>query len=137
MTFHSGFDGKVTVNGTELPITEWSVNPGVRIAETDNSKSGGFMLRESSGGKTADFSINADLDFDANLFGAPTSIVIGTKLTNVKLLLNGLSGLFWLFPSAVVVSTPQTVTHSGTNMVSVQINGRSDGTFSYPGGTTP
>lgn len=137
MTNHSGFTGAATINGTEVPITAWTVNADIRFATTDNSLSGGFELVEASGGKRATFTINVDYDFDASPFGAPTSIVIGTTLTNVKLFLRGTAGAFFLFPSAVVTGTPMTVDHSGTNMISVQVAGRSNGTWSYPGGITP
>lgn len=137
MTFHSGFLGKATINGNEVPITLWNVNPGVRVAQTDNSMSGGFMLRESSGGKTASFTITIDYDFDANPFATPYGLVIGAKITNVKLYLNDTTGVFWNFPSAVVTTTPQQAQHSGTDMIGVQINCDSDGTFSYPGAVTP
>lgn len=136
-TYHSGLTGTVTVNGTELPIKNWNVDPSVRIAMTDNSKSGGFMLREGSGGKTADYSFLTDFDFDSNPFAAPTNLVIGTKLTNVKLYLNGTSGLFWNFPSSVVSRTPQGLQHDGTDMQNALINCQSDGTFAYPGAITP
>jgi hypothetical protein len=137
MTFHSGFNGKATINGNEVPITLWSVNPGVRVAATDNSMSGGFMLREASGGKTASYTITLDHDFDANPFATPYGLVIGSKITNVKLFLNGTAGLFWNFPSSVVTSTPQQAQHSGTDMIGVTVNCDSDGSFDLPGAITP
>lgn len=137
MTFHSGLTGTVTVNGTELPIKNWSVNPDVREAATDNSKSGGFILRESSGGKTCQFSFQHDFDFDANPFASPINLVIGQKITNTKLFLNGTAGLFWNFPSAVVRSTPMNLQHSGTDMLDSTTTCDSDGTFAYPGAITP
>ena len=48
-----------------------------------------------------------DQDFDANPFQTPFDFSIGTELTNVRCYLNGTSGIYWHFPSAVVVSTPQ------------------------------
>ncbi len=137
MTFHSGLTGTATINGTEVPLKDWTADPGIRVAETDNSKSASFMLREASGGKTCAFSFLIDFDFDANPFAAPLNLVIGTKIVQVKLFLNGTSGLFWLFPSAVVAATPQGLNHSGTDMINVRVNCVNDGTFSYPGGVTP
>lgn len=137
LNFKSGLTATVTVNGTELPIKNWNVDPGMRIAGTDNSLSGGFILRAGSGGKTATVSFVTDFDLDSNPFAAPINLVIGTKLTNLKCYINGTAGLFWNFPSVVVSATPQGVQHEGTDMVNVSVTCVSDGTFAYPGAITP
>lgn len=136
-TYHSGQTGTAMIGGNEVPLKNWNVNPGNRIASTDNSKSGGFVLRESSGGKTAQFGFQIDYDFDASPFSAPTTLVIGQKITNVKLYLHGTAGDYWNFPSAVIETTPMNLQHTGTDMVDVTITCQSDGTFTYPGGTVP
>ena len=134
MTFHSGKDGKTTVNGNEVPITDWSVDPMATLVDFKNSKTGLFPKREATF-RDATVSLGIDFDFDANPFAAPISITPGTTLTNTKLYLNGLAGLFHNFASLVVEGTPQQLSVEGK--IITRVNCRVDGTFSLAGGVTP
>lgn len=129
-TFHSGKGGTATVNGTELAVTDWSVDPSTEIARFRNSKTGNFTKKETTF-KEATLTITVDYDFDANPF---SSLPLGTTVTNVKLYLQGGgaggSGGFWDFPSAIVVSTPQSVAVNGN--IQTSFNLENDGTFSAP-----
>jgi hypothetical protein len=107
LNFKSGFTGTATINGTEVPLKDWTVDPAIRVAETENSLSGGFVLADFSGGKRCTFSFLIDFDYDANPYGAPLALRINQTIVQVKLFLNGTAGIFWLFPSALVVGTPQ------------------------------
>src|SRR4051794_39671787 len=122
MTFHSGVGGTATIGGTELPVTDWSTDPTVEIVPFRNSKTGSFSVKEATY-KDANFSIGVDYDFDSNPFAVAGGITIGTILSTVKLPLRGAgtggTAPFWLFPSAIVVSTPQRL----------EVNGRVTTTF--------
>jgi hypothetical protein len=137
LNFKSGFTGTATINGTEVPLKDWTVDPAIRIAETENSLSGGFVLADFSGGKRCTFSFLIDFDYDANPYGAPLALRINQTIVQVKLFLNGTAGIFWLFPSALVVGTPQGIAHTSAEMVNARINCMATGTFSYPGGVAP
>jgi hypothetical protein len=131
MTFHSGKGGTALINATELPITDWSVDPTTEIVNFRNSKTGNYSKKESTF-KDCDFSITLDHDFDANPFAAPLALVPGQTLTNVKLVLNGgsVGTSFWLFPSAIVKGTPQTLEIEGK--IKTVINCTADGTWTSP-----
>lgn len=137
MTNHSGFGGTVTISGTEVPLKAWNVTADIRIATTENSLSGAFELAEPSGGKKATGTINIDVDFDSSPYGAPTNLIIGATLTNLKLFQRFTSGPFYLFPVAIVTNTAEGPDHTGTNMQNLVVSFRNNGTFSYPGSITP
>lgn len=129
----SGISGTATVNGTELPITDWSVNPSATILQFVNSLTGKHAKKASTF-EDATFSFSFDWDDSNNPFAAPLTIVQGSTITNVKLLLDGPSGsLYWNFPSAIVVSTPQSMQRAGK--ITTSVNCTADGTFAAPGGT--
>ncbi len=135
MTFHSGFKATATVNGTEVPLKKWNVTPKNDKVEFKNSKTGVFAEKEVTYADCT-FSFEIDYDFDANPFAAPLALGIRQTLTNVKLFLDGSAGTnFWLFPSAIVMETPQSAETVGVN--TTQISCENSGTFSYPGGYTP
>lgn len=125
-TFHAGNQGTATINAVELAVVSWSVDPSVEIARFRNSKTAGFTVKEATW-KEATFSIEVDWDFDLNPFAA---VGLGTTVTNVKLFLRGTGGQFWLFPSAIVVGTPQRTEVDGK--VTTTINLENSGTFTAP-----
>jgi hypothetical protein len=134
MTFHSGVGGTATVGGAELPVTDWNTDPSVEIVQFRNSKTGGYSVKEATY-KDANFSVGVDYDFDANPFGIAGGLTIGTILSNVKLFLRGAgtnpaAQPYWLFPSAIVVSTPQRLVVNGN--ITTTFNFTASGTFSYP-----
>lgn len=135
MELHSGKTGTVTIaSGTstvELPITNWNVDPTTEIVNFRNSKTGNYSVKESTF-KDCTFSVAFDHDFDENPFAAPLSLDPGDELTNVKLFLNGgTSGTsFWLFPSAIVVGTPQTLEIEGK--INTTINAEANGAWTKP-----
>lgn len=133
MTFHSGIASTATVNGTELPSTRWTVEPRVDIVEFKNSKTDAYAQKEATF-KSCDFTIDLDYDFDANPFLVGPGLTIGTKLTDVKLYMQGGgtggSGSYWSFPSAIITGTPMTSENEGK--VTVTLNCTNDGTFSPP-----
>lgn len=125
-TFHAGNQGTATVNGVELSVTDWSVNPAVELARFRNSKTAGFTRKEKTW-SDATFSITVDFDFDLNPFA---TLPLGTTVTNVRLYIRGTSSQFWSFPSAVVVSTPQSVNVDGKIQTSFSLE--NDGSFVAP-----
>lgn len=136
MTLHSGKGGTATIaNGTntvELPVTGWNVDPTTEIQRFRNSKTGNYSVKENTF-KDCTFSIRTDLDFDGSIFlTAGLNIQPGDLLTNVKLFLNGgSSGTgFWLFSSAIVVGTPQSLEVDGR--IETTINGEASGSWTKP-----
>lgn len=131
MQFHSGKGGTVTIGGTELPITEWSVDPSVEIQRFHNSKTGDFAVKEGTF-KDCPFTITLDFDLDENPFQTPITVQAGEEISTVKLILppDAATGKFWLFPVAVVVGTPQSLAVEGK--ITTTINCENSGTFSYP-----
>ena len=127
--FRSGKNGKATVNGTELAITRWAVDPTTEIARFRNSRTGGFDQKDGQF-QNATFSIGIDYDFDQSPFGAPLNITAGTQLTDVRLYLDTTTGPHWYFPSAIVTGIPQSLDVGGR--IETTINGENDGTFSPP-----
>jgi hypothetical protein len=134
MTFHSGKTGTGTVNGTEVPLTDWAVDSSATIVQFINSKTGNYPKREATfRDLTGNFGI--DFDFDANLFASPLSILAGVTVTNIKLYLNGTAGLYWGIASAVIQGTPQSLSVDGK--IITRVNFATDGTVTAPGGATP
>jgi hypothetical protein len=130
MTFHSGTTATAKVGATELPVVSWNVDPSVEIQRFINSLTGNFAQKEATF-KDARFTLVLDYDFEASPFAATPNLTIGTKVTNVKLYLDGPSGTkFWSFPSAVVVSTPQSNEVAGKPVTTINLE--NDGTFSAP-----
>lgn len=124
-TFHAGNGGTATVNSVELAVKGWSVDPSVEVARFRNSKTAGYTVKETTW-KEATFSIDVDWDFDLNPFAA---LGLGSTVTNVKLFLRA-AGQFWLFPSAIVVSEPQSLEVNGE--IVTRINLENSGTFTAP-----
>jgi hypothetical protein len=134
--FLSGRTGDVTINGTEVAVTQWRVDANVADVTFRNSRLGRFSSYETTFYE-ATGEVSVDLDIDAPMYGSPANVVLGSELTNVKLIVTGGTGgtIFWLFPTITVISTPQTVTIDGRIESSFRF--RAKGTFSLPGGTTP
>lgn len=132
----SGRTGTATINGNEVALVNWNVNPTSEIVRFKNSRSGRFPKTESTFfDATVSFSI--DYDFDAGIFESPTSVTPGTVLTNVKLFLTGgTSGTkYHNFPLLVVQGTPQSLQIDGK--IATSVNCVADGTYSLAGGITP
>jgi hypothetical protein len=129
--FHSGFTGTATINGTEVPLKGWSVDPVAEVYRTRNSMTAGYSAKETTY-QDATFSLRIDYDFDGSIFASPLSIVQGDTITNVKLILRGGTGgtAFWLFPSAIVTGTPMALETEGG--IDLTINCEADGAFTAP-----
>lgn len=128
--FHSGKGGTATVDGHELAVTVWDNNPATELARFRNSKTGNFTKKENTFQDSV-FSITLDFDFLDNVFDSPVNVDIGAFLSQVKLYLHGTSGLYWHYPSAIVVSTPQRLEIDGR--INTVINCEADGAFGRPG----
>jgi hypothetical protein len=135
-TFHSGKTGTGTVNGVEVALTDWAVDPSATIVQFINSKTGNYPKREATfRDLTGNFGI--DVDFDSNIFATPISILPGTTVTNIKLILTGGTGgtLYWSIASAVIQGTPQSLSVDGK--IITRVNFATDGPVTAPGGATP
>jgi len=127
--FRSGKTGTATINGTELAVTDWSVTPGVEIVRFRNSRTGTYDQKEGTF-RDASGTISFDYDFDQSPWGAPLSLEEGDTVTNVRLYLNGTSGPYWEFPSAVITGTPQSLSTAGK--ITTSINFENSGVFTRP-----
>lgn len=133
-TFKSGKTGTATFNGTELAVISWEINPSTTNVNFRNSRTGSFSKIEPTF-HSATGTVTIDRDFDAAFSDAPTSIVTGAVLTNLKLYLAGTAGIFWLLPSIVVTGTPESLNVDGK--IATRITFVADGTFTYPSGAVP
>lgn len=140
MSYHAGIGGTVTINGTELALTRWSVNPSATIVAFMNSKTGKFAKKQSTF-EDCDFSFSIDYDDAANAFAAPLTLAPGQTITQVKLFLDNTAvglppnGEYWHFPSAIIQRTPQTLEVVGR--IETTIDCTSDGTYGTPGNPVP
>jgi hypothetical protein len=131
--FYSGFYGTAALGGSELPITQWIVQPTVELTPFKNSKSGGFIIREATFQDCA-VEIDIDFDFGNNPFASSQSINVGAVLNNVKLYLHQssagtLDGLAWGFSSLIVDGTPQQLVVDGK--ITTKILCKGSGSFTY------
>lgn len=130
----TGLLGTVTLNGTELPITNWNTAPTAVVVPFVNSLSGGHPKKLPTITDGGMVSFGYDWDDTNNPFGTPLSIRVGTILTNVKLYIDGSSGTrYKSAPSVIVVGTPLSVEVAGK--ISGSIVGTIDGQWAEIGGT--
>jgi hypothetical protein len=132
--FHSGFLGTAALGSSELPIIKWDVVPTTKLEEFKNSKSGGYIIRESTF-KDCSVTLDIDYDFSAGPFDSPYSISIGAIITNAKLFLHqsgpgNLDGSYWGFTSLIVDTTPQNLTVDGK--IVTRVTAKGSGSFTYP-----
>ncbi len=134
MEFHSGVNASAKIGIVELATTNWSVDPSVDEVVFRNSKTNEYSVIETTF-KQCTGTVDVDYDFDANVFTAATPLTIGAQITDLKLYLDDVadSTLFWLFPIAVILSTPQSVSTEGKITTSIRF--RNSGIF-YPPGIT-
>lgn len=132
MSYLSGINATATINGTEPPVTGWSLNDSAVILRFVNSKTGKHPAKQSTI-EDGTFSITVDFDPTNQPFASPLALRAGMSVTNVKLYLDGTSGSnFHSFPSAIISSIGQSVVREGK--VSTTINCEADGQFQLAGG---
>jgi len=129
MTNHSGKDGHVTVSGNDLPVISWGHTPNADTVQFRHSLSGNFEGTESTF-KSSTGTVTIEYDYDSNPFAAPVALFPGVSLTNLKLIINRTANKFWLYPSVVVTSTPQSCEINGR--VQTSFSFRANGTYSAP-----
>lgn len=130
----SGLLGTVTVNGTELPITNWSTSPTAQVIPFVNSLSGGHPNKLGGITDGGMFSFSYDWDDNNTPFSAPLSLRVGQTITNVKLFIDGSAGSrFKSIPSAIVVGTPLGVEVAGK--ISGSVVATVDGKWAEIGGS--
>lgn len=131
--YKSGVHATVTINGTEVPITSWAVDPTAEIVRFRNSKLNANTKKESTF-KDVTIAVEMDFDFDGSPFASPISLAEGSKVTNLKCWCegggSGGSGAFWLFPSAIVVGTPMRAEIEGK--ITISANFENDGVYTRP-----
>lgn len=129
--FFSGKNGKVTVNGTELLITGWKVEPEAERHDVTHTGSSGFGNIITSI-KRAKFTIEMNWNAQQNPLDDPPNLVEGATITNVKCYLDGLTSPFWLFSSAKVLTNP--VESKVGDVTKITVNCESDGSYTRPTG---
>ena len=129
--YHAGYGGTAAVGGTdtsgtisggtELPITDWEVNPKVEAAHFRTSKNGPYEQLEANW-QTAQVTISIEYDFANNPFQiSGNALKVGATVSNVQLFLHQsgtstLDGLFWYFPSLIVMDVHQVLPVDGKNI---------------------
>jgi hypothetical protein len=125
----SAKNAKVRINNVVYTAKRWVVTPVADEIDTSNFEGAGFTDRI-AGLSDCEFTVDADWDSAGNNFANPPNIVIGQTLSTVKLFLNDTSSVFWLFPSALITTTPTTAEVRGAIIVS--FTAKNKGTFTYP-----
>jgi hypothetical protein len=138
-TFFSAKNGKIRVGAGALTITakSWTVTPQVDELDTTNTEGAGFY--ECIGGiEKATITIEFDSDaaqqhFTLATSAANTGLRPGTRCVNLTLYWQNTAGPNWLFPIALVTTTPNMSNVKEANKNTVTLVG--SGTFTYPTGT--
>lgn len=131
-----GKHGRAFFNGTELCITEWSLQEIAEEDDTTNSCSAGYDEYE-YGNVHLEGSITADWDADYNSIASVPNLRAGTKITDVKLYINATSGSgnedgpYSHMPSCGINNVSITVPAKGK--VSYTCNVKSDGEYTFAG----
>lgn len=145
--FHSGKYGTGTVNGVEIPLISWDVEPTVDIVRFLNSKTGSYPKREATF-YDASVTLVFDLDFDAYPFATPINLIPG-QIVTAKLYMrqtanSALNGDFWQFPKTgldtssnglVVQSAPMSLNVDGK--IGTSVSCLITGAFAWPTGISP
>lgn len=125
--YHNGYTGTAFAGTQELSIISWNVNPTTGTTEFKTSKSGGFVIRETNF-KDCTVSIVIEYDFGNAPFKTPSTITLGTTLTDVQLFLHqtvsgALDGPKWQFSALVVDATPQSLAVDGKIQTTISMKG--------------
>ena len=122
--------GRADVGATTLEITGWSFEPTVEELDSTHTGSAGYGKVE-DGVKRATLQISANWDADAHPTADPPNLVVGTKVSNIKLFLGDPADSNYVdIPSAMVTSKP--VSSDTGSLVTWQCNLRVDGTWTEP-----
>lgn len=160
MSYLSGINGAVSLNGTgsplskQLPVTRWNVNPTAEIVRFINSLTGKHPVKQATFlDATGTIDIDVDPSTTAGAGGeqpfaatAPAAFKPGDTISNLWLMLDitiaapvgqTSSGtvnpsLGWTFPSAIIVGMPMELVIAGK--ATLRINFEASGKFSPPGG---
>ena len=135
----AGFNGKVRVNNTLYSCVRWSVRDSVGDLDITNTEGvtgsttgqavAGFETRVAGCG-VAEISItNASWDPNEDPFATPRSI-IAENYARIQIYINGTSGPYYLFYSALITSVEQNGEAKGLEPVS--FTARSDGNYLMP-----
>lgn len=127
--FITGKDGKVTVEGTEIPITKWDAEGKAELIDRTNSKSAGHM-QYGVGLKSCSGSCEAHWDGGNNMMDAP-GIIEGANVA-LRCYLAGTSGPYLDVPEALVESVKPTLAINGG--VDFTFSWKANGTFTWPTG---
>lgn len=131
-SYLTGKNGTATLNGTELSVTGWNVNPSSDLQDFRNSKTGNHSQISPTFDEGGLISIDYDITPTDNPYVAPLSLRPGANITNVRLYIDGSGGsLYWQFPSIYVQSMPQSVSVPGR--IVNRIVARVDGAYAPPG----
>ena len=99
--FKSGKDGKISVGGTDINVTKWSLRLTEESLETTHSGSGGY--KDSIGGiKSAEGSFEADWDALAIPTANPPNLVIGVEPAYIRLYVDATK--YYLFTHCRITS---------------------------------
>lgn len=130
VNYKAGNQGTTVLNAIQMALIAWTVTPTAKTVDFETSLSGGFDLSASTF-LSATFSVTIEYDFTTDMLALGGPPAVGATITNSKLYLAGSSGNgCWAFPSAIVVSTPQSLAVGGK--IQTTINCKSNGPFTQP-----
>jgi hypothetical protein len=130
-TPRSAKNAKTRINGVVLTTRKWVVTPKTTKIDTSNHEGGGWA-ENITGLVEMEIQITFHPDATANPYDAPRQLTPGTRLTNVMLYLNDVTGPFWQIPMANVIEHPMTA--DVKDALDDTITLAATGSFIYPTG---
>ncbi|HWH79616.1 MAG TPA: hypothetical protein VNT76_19690 [Candidatus Binatus sp.] len=121
---------RVGAGPTTLTAKKWTVTPKAEPLDTSNFEGAGYE-ENITGLRGNSFTIEMDDNGALSYFDA--GLTAGAFVVNLKLYLNGISGPYWLFPSAWIESPAMNADVKSS--MGLTVTGKGSGTFSYPTGT--
>src|SRR5262245_51429499 len=127
----SARNAMVRIGGTTLFAASWDVEPETELLDSSSFECGGF--EEQVSGLTRNrVTIEGWWNGLANMHDAPLQIVTGRTLTNVVCYINQVGSANWSFAFMQVASV--SVSARVAEKIMYRLQGKADGTFSYPTG---
>lgn len=127
----TGKNGKAVVNGVDMNVIKWDVNPEAQRVEVTGTRHAGHT-GVIAGNRGSTFTMTMKFDAAANPLDNPPNCKAGQRITNVRLYLDGTSSPYWSYPFAVVFKTPMSSAPNEATEISVECE--ADGAFYEPTG---
>jgi len=136
----TGKDGRISIGGTTLALSSWSVKSDANGIEFTNFTSVAdrngeptLFYEGTTGKKTLEFTVKGMWDADENPMDDPPNLDAGSLLDTVVLYVSVTNDIGWTIPEAIVLSTP--VTNEVNGKVEFEASCKATGQFYRPGET--